>query len=146
MDDPPPNTVGESIALVAPPPVLVVTNAATARTTVPPQAVVTIGLALPQGSVDKTTASAHGPMAMITLQPHSLTIGFEDFHRSTTAIHGGTSRHNCSVSAVSHGSILEQVLSFPPFPPRFMCAPTHSFNETLAYVQLGSTQFSRPDP
>ncbi|KAI5334854.1 hypothetical protein L3X38_024987 [Prunus dulcis] len=60
---PPPDTIPESTAPIAPLPGLMATNTLIASPAVPPQATATIGLAPPQRTVAKTAAQAHGLVA-----------------------------------------------------------------------------------
>lgn len=51
-----------------------------------------------------------------------------------------TSHGQLSVTA-NFGSVVEQLHLFPHLPPHLTYAPAYTYNETLARVQLGSTQF-----
>ncbi|KAI5351683.1 hypothetical protein L3X38_004574 [Prunus dulcis] len=84
-------------------------------------------------------------VAFASLSPHGRAARSEANHHDEAAVHDAATTRGHLGAASNYNPILEQLHMFPPLPLRLMIAP-YTSNETLARVQLGSTQFSHLDP
>ncbi|CAL2237044.1 unnamed protein product [Prunus armeniaca] len=116
-----------------------------AGTTLPLHGLTAVGVApstmvlavLPHSLVAVTTLQPHGLAADSSSHyPYGLTTKSDAHHHVYAAIHVDAS-HGHLVNTADYGAILEQVRPFPHFPPCFMFANVHTFNETLGRLQLG---------
>ncbi|KAI5339621.1 hypothetical protein L3X38_018893 [Prunus dulcis] len=133
---PPHDTMAESAmqAHVFAPPLGLLAKGAT-----PPQVVVTeitaIALQLPGQVVSSKSHHPYGLVAESNVHHYHDAMVCRD-----TIAHG---RHGV---VADYDPILEQLHPFLFLPPRLTNASAYTFNKTLAYVQLGSIQFSYLDP
>ncbi|CAL8137651.1 unnamed protein product [Prunus armeniaca] len=78
--------------------------------------------------------------------PYGLVAQSNVHHHHDATVCRDTIAHCRHGVVTDYDPILEQLHPFYPLPSRSMNAFTCTFNKTLAHVQLGSTQFSHPDP
>ncbi|CAL9011995.1 unnamed protein product [Prunus brigantina] len=83
------------------------------------------------------------PPPLTTVLPTELAA--ETTAPTTATEHGGTSHQGGLVTTTDLGPVLEQLQALPPLPPHSTHALTYTSNETLARVQLGSTETQRMD-
>lgn len=89
-----------------------------------------------------TKTASHETMALL---PHHFTAGSSNPSRGLVT--GFEARHHsCLIAVTNFGSILEQIHWFSHLPLHSTYALMYNFNETLAHVQLGSTQFAPSNP